>query len=329
MGHIYSSISELAGHTPLLELTNYEKEHHLKAKLLAKLEYFEPTGSVKDRAALRMIQEAEREGKLHPGDTILDNTSGNTGIAEAQYAFSHGYNFEVFLEPGVSKEREDIFKAFGVKLHWFPEISPRVAAALSEGKLNVGLIMEDMQKYADDHGYFYINQCGNENNTLAHYYTTGPEIYEDTEGQVDAVVLLAGTAGTLTGLSKYFAEKKPDVQLIAVQPAPQSRLTPENKDPDSIDGVVAFQGAPEELQPPLFVEFGANISEWQDVAGTEAYAVGQDVLHSDGLFLGESAAAALAAATRVAERPEFEGKNIVVIMADNGLKYLSTKMYQR
>lgn len=328
MGKIYKSITELVGHTPLVELTNYEKKHELKATLLGKLEYFNPTGSVKDRAALNMIETAEKEGKLKPGQTILDNTSGNTGIALAAFAHAKGYKFETFLEPGVSVEREQIFKAYGVEQHWFEDISEDVRASLARGEIEVPVIEEGMQAYADKKGYFYIDQCGNDCNPEAHIKTTGPEIWEDTDGKVDIVVMMVGTAGTLTGLSKYFKEKNENIKIVAVQPDAKSRLDSNNETGNTIDGVIPFHQFPENLLPPFVVRHQTVYDECIDVAAADAYATGRELVRTDGIFLGHSAAAALWAATQLAKRPENEGKNIVVIMPDDGTKYLSTNMYK-
>lgn len=328
MGKIYKSIAELVGHTPLVELSNYEKKHELKATILGKLEYFNPSGSVKDRAALYMLTEAIKEGKIAPGQTILDNTSGNTGIALAAYAHAFGHEFVTFLEPGVSVEREQIFKAYGVEQHWFADISEEVRTSMEKGELEVSKIEKGMQEYADAHGYYYIDQCGNDLNPEAHYKTTGPEIWEDTDGKVDIVVAMVGTGGTLSGLTKYFKEKDENIQIVAVQPAANSRLDANNTTGNTIDGVVAFHEFPEKFQPVFFGRNNTQYDECIDVVAEDAYATGRELVRTDGIFLGHSAAAALWAATEVAKRPENEGKNIVVIMADDGTKYLSTNMYK-
>ena len=327
MGKIYKSITELVGHTPLVELTNYEAKHELKATLLGKLEYFNPSGSVKDRAALSMIEEAERTGELKPGQTIVDNTSGNTGIALAAFGHAKGHEFVTFLEPGVSKEREDIFKAYGVDQYWFTDISPRVKEACETGALNITVLEEDVQAYADKNGYYYIDQCSNEFNTEAHYQTTGPEIWEDTDGKVDIVVLLAGTGGTISGLSKYFKEKDENIQIIGVQPDVYSRLDANNKTGNTIDGVFPIEIGGNVIIP-LVNKFNSKIDEIIDVSAEDAYSAAKELVRSDGIFLGQSASAALFAATKVAERPENAGKNIVIIMADDGTKYLSTNLYK-
>lgn len=300
MGKIYKSITELVGHTPLVELTNYESKHGLKATLLGKLEYFNPSGSVKDRAALNMIEEAEKSGKLKPGQTIVDNTSGNTGIALAAFGHAKGHEFVTFLEPGVSVEREHIFKAYGVDQYWFTDISDRVKEMLQSGALDIGKLEEDVQKYADEHDYFYIDQCSNVNNAEAHYKTTGPEIWEDTEGKVDIVVMLGGTGGTISGLSKYFKEKDEKIQIIAVQPGVKSRLDENNETGNTIDGVFPLLDGNGNFIIPLIKKYNAAVDEVIDVTAEDAYATGKELVRTDGIFLGQSASAALWAATRVA-----------------------------
>ncbi len=300
MGKIYKSITELVGHTPLVELTNYESKHGLKATLLGKLEYFNPSGSVKDRAALNMIEEAEKSGKLKPGQTIVDNTSGNTGIALAAFGHAKGHEFVTFLEPGVSVEREYIFKAYGVDQYWFTDISDRVKEMLQSGALDIGKLEEDVQKYADEHDYFYIDQCSNVNNAEAHYKTTGPEIWEDTEGKVDIVVMLGGTGGTISGLSKYFKEKDEKIQIIAVQPGVKSRLDENNETGNTIDGVFPLLDGNGNFIIPLIKKYNAAVDEVIDVTAEDAYATGRELVRTDGIFLGQSASAALWAATRVA-----------------------------
>lgn len=327
MGKIYKSITELVGHTPLVELTNYEKKNNLNATLLGKLEYFNPSGSIKDRAALNMIEEAEKAGLLKEGQTIVDNTSGNTGIALAAFGHAKGHEFVTFLENGVSKERVDIFKAYGVEQFWFADISPRVKEMLETGALNIAAIEEDVKAYGDERGYYYTDQCSNKHNALAHYKTTGPEIWEDTDGKVDIVVLLGGTGGTISGLSKYFKEKDENIQIVGVQPDVHSRLDENNKTGDTIDGVFPLKIG-EQIIIPLINQFGAKIDEIIDVPAADAYAAAKELVRTDGIFLGQSAGAALAAATQLAQRPENAGKNIVIIMADDGTKYLSTNEYK-
>ncbi len=329
MANIKTNIAELVGHTPLMEFVNYEKKYQLQAKLLGKLEYFNPSGSIKDRAALNMILAAERDGILHPGDTIVENTSGNTGIGLAAFAASRGYHLEVFLEPNQSVERQAMLKAYGATLHLMTDL-PSVAEALANGTFSTQFYQDELQKYCDSQpsNYYFINQLANKANPDVHYETTGPEIWEDTDGKVDILVAMSGTAGTITGLSRYFREKNPDIEIVAVQASPASRPSPENPHPATIDGVAPFgdPGFPDALKAPFIVGF--HYDECFDVDGEDAYATGRELARTDGVFLGQSAAAALYVARKVAERPENAGKNIVVMLADNGMKYLSTDMYK-
>src|SRR5574344_870764 len=218
---IYSSITELVGNTPLVELSNYNKKKKLEARILAKLEYFNPSGSVKDRAALAMILNAQRKGKIKPGDTIIDFTSGNTGIALAAYANALGYKFAAVLQPGVSEERTQILKAYGTEFLEFKDI-PGVLDLIKNEGLVFTKFYDLIQKYADQHGYYYINQGRDSENPLSHYRTTGPEIWQATKGKVDYLVLLVGTGGSIVGISKYLKEKNPNIKIIGVQPAKES-----------------------------------------------------------------------------------------------------------
>lgn len=324
MAKIHHSLDELVGNTPLLELVNYEKELGLKAHLLGKLEYLNPSGSVKDRIAKYMIDRAEEEGKLQSGGTILDFTSGNTGIATAAIANARGYHYVVVLQPGVSAERTQILRAYGAEL---------VDADTVPGFMDVlrsGLTMEKltpiMTAYADKIGAFYLNQGCNPYNEVAHYKYTGPEIWEDTEGQVDYLVALVGTGGTLAGVSRYLKEKNPNIKVIAAQPHPISRKHPDHPEVNTIDGVLAFHNAP--TLPAFWSENTLPYDECLDIIAEDAYETGRTLVKTDGLFLGQSAAAAVNAATVIARRPEAEGKNIAIMLADNGFKYLSTNIYR-
>ena len=311
MSNIHHSITELVGHTPLLELHNFEKNHNAKGHILAKLEYFNPSGSVKDRAALRMIEEAEREGKLKPGGEIVEITSGNTGIGLAAIAAAKGYKLTVFFEPGGSEERVQVIKTYGATLLGYDAL-PNVSKLLKEGSFSVAVLLSDVRKYAEEHNAFFINQIENENNPLAHYYTTGPEIVADTDGKVDFIVSMAGTGGTLNGLSKYFREHNPRF------------FTPEAEEHGVIDGVAPFANVPE---PPPLLNDSSIYDEYIEVSTLQATGVAHELAEHEGLFLGTSGAAGIYAASIVAARPENEGKNVVVITADNGFKYLSTKVY--
>lgn len=296
----------------------------MQGNILGKFEYFNPSGSVKDRAALNIIEEAEKRGDIKPGDTLLDYTSGNTGIGEATFANAKGYKLVIIIQPNVSAERSQILKALGATLlqvtdvPGFPEL------------LKNGLSMEGLDKvlknFARENGWYYLNQAGDINNSLAHVKTTGPEIWEATGGKVDYVVQLVGTGGTLSGLAKYFREKNPDVKIIGAQPVEQSKKNPNFPERNTIDGVLNFNGVPKQNYPPLFTVFDTTWDECFDVIVEDAYDVARKLVATEGFFVGQSAGAALWTATQIAKRDEAKGKNIVVILADNGFKYLSTKM---
>lgn len=324
---IYHSIAELVGETPLVELTNYEKEHDLQATVLAKLEYFNPSGSVKDRAALAMIKDAEAQGKIKPGDTIMDFSSGNTGIALAAYANALGYKFAVVLQPGVSAERTQILKAYGAIFLEFKDI-PGVLELIAEKGLAFDEFYDLLQKYADEQGWYYINQGRNPKNPEAHIASTGPEIWEATGGKVDYLVALVGTGGSLIGIGKYLKEKNPDIKIIGAQPAPESLKDSRYPERNTLDGVLVFEGVPEERKIRYFNEFDFRYDEVVEVNADQAYAVGRDLVRTDGIFLGQSAAAAIKVATDISARPEAKGKTIVAICADNAFKYLSTNIYK-
>lgn len=329
MAGVVHSLDELVGHTPLMELDRFERLQHCGAHLLAKLEFFNPTGSVKDRAALSMIRAAEQSGQLAPGGTIVEQTSGNTGIGLAAFAAARGYKMEIFLERGASLERRLILQAYGARLldykdatgerpdaaHDHPWVEPDREATLAE-----------IAAYCRRTGAYFNNQAANPANPDAHFRTTGPEIWQDTGGKVDVLVCMAGTGGTGSGTARYLRSCNPALQVVLVQPHPDSRLTPEHPDVQIIDGVLPAYGVPQsELSDYLTPAWS---DEYIDVRTEEAYATAHEVLRTEGLFLGTSAAAALHAAVQVGRRPENAGKNIAIIIPDNGMKYLSTPMYQ-
>lgn len=326
MANIHHKIYELVGHTPLIEPDNYEAALGIDAHILCKLEYFNPSGSVKDRIAISMIEAAERDGKIERGDTILDYTSGNTGIATATYSNAKGYRYATVIQPGVSAERTLILRALGVTIYQahdvpgFPEL------------LSTGLTVEGLdglfESFAKERGYYYISQCSNPANINAHYTHTAPEIWADTDGRVDYAVACVGTGGTLAGLSRYFKERNPEVKIIGVQPAEPSRRTPEHPNPNVIDGILVFSGAPNAARLGFFDPANPPYDEVVNVVAEDAYAAGRKLALTDGLFLGQSSGAALYAATTIARRKEARGKNIVAILADNAFKYLSTEMYK-
>ncbi len=325
MANIKKSITELVGHTPLVELTNYNRNNHLKATLVGKLEYLNPTGSVKDRAALNMIEKGEAEGKLKPGGTIVESTSGNTGISLAAFAAARGYKLHIFMEPGCTPERVQILKAYGATVQYYSDI-PGFKEIVAKYGFDTGKIVEAIQKFADDNGYYYTSQLYNDANPEAHIKTTGPEIVEDTDGEVDYAVMLAGTAGTLTGVGRYLKEHVPGVKIVGVQPNLDSLYKP-GEERDTIDGVVHFDDNGK-VHHPFLVKNNFKYDECIDVDGADAYATARELATSDGIFLGASAAAAVHAAKQVALRPENEGKRIIVILPDDGMKYLSTRMYK-
>lgn len=324
---IYASLAELVGHTPLVELTNYERKLGLSARILVKLEYFNPSGSVKDRIALGMIEDAEARGAIQPGDTIVDFTSGNTGIALAAYANAKGYKFATVIQPGVSAERSQILKAYGATLLQFSDI-PGVPELMATEGLVFDKFYALVQKYADDHGWFYINQGLSEVNPLTHYRTTAPEIWRATGGNVDYFTALVGTGGTLVGCGKFLREQNPNIKIIGAQPAVESRKDPAHPEVNTIDGVLAFHDVPAGRVPEYFEKFDMHPDEVLDLNADEAYEVGRTVVKTDGIFLGQSAAAAILSATKIAQRPEAAGKTIVAICADNAFKYLSTNIYR-
>jgi cysteine synthase A len=327
--NIKKSVAELVGNTPLVELTNYEKKNKLDATILAKLEYFNPSGSIKDRAALAMIEDAEERGLLKEGGTIIEATSGNTGISLATFAAIKNMTFEAYLEPGVTIERTQIFDAFGVKQYDLSAV-PGLEKMQEEG-----LVLEDllkgMHQIADDHGYYYTEQTKNDVNQQCHYKTTGPEIWRDTDGEVDILVAAAGTAGTIVGTGRYLKEQNPDLKIIGVQPHPESRPEGEHFTGNIIDGILPMARVDENQIPPVILDNldnGFALDEVIDIHAEDAYATAKELTRTDGLFLGTSAAAIVTAAKQLALRPENKGKNIVAIIPDNGMKYLSTDMYK-
>lgn len=320
------SLLDLVGNTPLLEIEGYERKNNLKAKIYGKLEYFNPTGSVKDRIVKEMILDAEAQGKIKPGDTILDNTSGNTGIALAAFGKARGYNVAIAIEPGVSIERSQTLRAHGAELHEFVEI-PGAIEAMTKPDATFQSLLDPMAAFGKEKGYYYINQCDNEANIKAHYEHTAPEIWEQLDGDVDIFVAMSGTGGTITGVGRYLKEKNPDVKIVLVQPDNDSLPAP-GKTAPKIDGIMLVDGIPEAMAPIFYKRHGFNYDEVVIISGKEAYETAREVASTDGLLIGESSAGAITAARRLAERPENAGKNIVVMVADGGLKYLSTSMFR-
>ena len=308
MSRIYTSADQLIGKTPLLELTHIEKELGLKARILAKLEYFNPAGSVKDRIAKAMIDDAEKTGRLKKGSTIIEPTSGNTGIGLASVAVARGYRIIIVMPDTMSVERRQLMKAYGAEL------------VLTEGAKGMkGAIAkaEELAKEIPDS--FVPGQFVNKANPQAHFETTGPEIYEDTDGKVDYFVAGVGTGGTVTGVGKYLKSRNPAVKVVAVEPKSSAVLSTGVAGSHKIQGLGAGF-VPEVLDTTVYDEI-------IPVENEEAFATGKEVGRKEGVLVGISSGAAVFAAIQVAKRPENEGKTIVVLLPDTGDRYLSTPLF--
>ena len=308
MSKIYTSADQLIGKTPLLELTHLEKKYGLKAKILAKLEYFNPAGSVKDRIAKAMIDEAEAAGKLVPGSVIIEPTSGNTGIGLASVAAARGYRIIIVMPETMSVERRQLMKAYGAEL------------VLSDGAKGMkGAIAKANELAAEIPNSFIPGQFVNPANPAAHRATTGPEIFEDTDGKVDIFVAGVGTGGTITGVGEYLKSKNPDVKVVAVEPSSSPVLSEGIAGPHKIQGIGAGF-VPDVLNTKVYDEI-------IPVTNEDAFETGRLIGRNEGVLVGISSGAAVYAAIEVAKRPENEGKNIVVLLPDTGDRYLSTPLF--
>lgn len=307
MAKIYNSISELVGHTPVVELKNIEKKFGLKGKIFAKLEYFNPAGSIKDRVALNMILNAERDGKISKGGVLIEPTSGNTGIGIAAIGVPRGYRVIIVMPETMSVERRKLIKAYGAEI------------VLSDGSKGMKGAIEKAEELAKETGGTIMGQFVNPSNPEAHYKTTGVEIYEDMDGAVDYFVAGVGTGGTITGVGKYLKEKKADVKVVAVEPYSSPVISEGRAGKHGIQGIGAGF-IPETLDLSV-------IDEVITVKDEDAFNLGKTVRGAEGFLVGISSGAALWAATEVAKREESEGKNIVVILPDSGDRYLSTTMF--
>ena len=308
MSVIYTSADQLIGKTPLLELTHIEKKHNLKAKIFAKLEYFNPAGSVKDRIAKAMIDDAEQNGLLKEGSVIIEPTSGNTGIGLASVAAARGYRIIIVMPETMSVERRQIMKAYGAEL------------VLTDGTKGMKGAIEKADELSKEIPNSFIpGQFVNEANPKAHFETTGPEIFEDTDGNVDFFVAGVGTGGTITGVGKYLKSKLPKVKVVAVEPKSSAVLSTGVAGPHKIQGIGAGF-VPKVLDTDIYDEI-------IPVENEDAFAMGKEVGRNEGVLVGISSGAALWAAIEVAKRPENEGKNIVVLFPDTGDRYLSTPLF--
>lgn len=308
MSKIFTSADQLIGHTPLMELTNIEKKHGLKAKLLAKLEYFNPAGSVKDRIAKAMIDDAEAKGLLKPGSVIIEPTSGNTGIGLASVAAARGYRIIIVMPETMSIERRQIMKAYGAEL------------VLTEGAKGMkGAIAKAEELSKEIPNSFIPGQFVNPANPKAHFETTGPEIFDDTDGKVDIFVAGVGTGGTVTGVGQYLKFRNPSVKVVAVEPKSSAVLSTGVAGPHKIQGIGAGF-VPDVLDTKVYDEI-------IPVTNEDAFAAGKEIGRSEGVLVGISSGAALWAGIDLAKRPENAGKTIVVLLPDTGDRYLSTPLF--
>ena len=309
MANIYQGTLGLIGNTPLVELTHIEKKYGLEARLLAKLEYFNPAGSVKDRIAKEMIEQAERDGKLKEGSTIIEPTSGNTGIGLAAIAAAKGYRLIIVLPETMSVERRNIIKAYGAEL------------VLSDGSKGMkGAIAKAEELHKEIPDSFIPEQFENPANPAAHRKTTGPEIWADTDGEVDAFVAGVGTGGTITGVGEFLKSKKADVKIVALEPDTSPVLSEGKAGPHKIQGIGAGF-VPNTLNTEIYDEI-------IPVSNEDSFALGKEIAKEEGVLVGISSGAALYAAIEVAKRPEFKGKTVVALLPDSGDRYYSTDLFK-
>ena len=309
MSKIYQSVTELIGGTPILEAKNFSKKFNLKAKILVKLEYFNPAGSVKDRIAKAMIEKAEKDGVLKSDSVIIEPTSGNTGIGLASVAAAKGYRAILTMPETMSVERRNLLKAYGAEI------------VLTEGAKGMkGAIAKAEELAKEIPNSFIPSQFTNPENPKIHYLTTGPEIWNDTEGKVDAFIAGVGTGGTLSGVGKFLKEKNPDVKIFAVEPATSPVLSKGTAGAHKIQGIGAGF-VPETLDTKIY-------DEVLPIENEDAFKYGKEFSRAEGVLIGISSGAALAAAVQIANRPDFAGKNIVVLLPDTGDRYLSTDLFK-
>lgn len=305
---VYKAISDLIGNTPLVELTHIEEKESLDSRVVAKVEFFNPAGSVKDRIAKKMIEDAEKAGKIKPGATLIEPTSGNTGIGIASVAAAKGYKAIMTMPETMSVERRNLLKAYGAKV------------VLTDGKTGMKGAIAKAKELADTIPNSFIpSQFENPSNPQAHYESTGPEIWKDTEGKVDIFVAGVGTGGTVSGTGKYLKDQNPNVKVIAVEPATSPVLSQGYAGPHGIQGIGAGF-VPNTLDTSVYDEVFTVTNE-------QAYETGRLIVHNEGMLVGISSGAATYAAIQIAKRPENKGKTIVVLLPDTGERYLSTPMF--
>lgn len=309
MSKIYTSLTELIGKTPLLELSNYNKKHNLEARIIGKLEYFNPAGSIKDRVAYAMIVDAEEKGLLKAGSVIIEPTSGNTGIGLAAVAATKEYKIILTMPETMSMERRNLLKGYGAEI------------VLTDGTRGMEGAIEKADELSKEiENSFIPDQFSNPINPEIHRKTTGPEIWNDTDGKVDIFVSAVGTGGTITGIGEYLKSKNPDIKVVAVEPKNSAVLSGNNAGPHGIQGIGAGF-IPDILNTEVYDEVIA-------VSDDDAFAAGKEIAKVEGLLVGVSSGAAVFAATVLAKRPENKGKNIVVILPDTGERYLSTPLFE-
>jgi cysteine synthase A len=308
MAKIYNSVTELIGNTPLLKANNFIEANDLQANVLVKLEYLNPAGSVKDRIAKAMIEQAEKEGKITKDTVIIEPTSGNTGIGLASFAAARGYKAILTMPETMSVERRNLLKAYGAQI------------VLTDGAKGMkGAIAKAEELAKETPNAFIPSQFTNQANPAIHEATTGPEIWQDAEGKVDAFIAGVGTGGTLTGVGRYLKKQKADVHVVAVEPESSPVLSKGTAGPHKIQGIGAGF-VPETLDTKVY-------DEVLPISNEDAFKYGRQFAHSEGVLVGISAGAALAAAVKLAQRPEYKGKNIVVLLPDTGDRYLSTELF--
>ena len=308
MAKIYNSVTELIGNTPLLKANNFIEANDLQANILVKLEYLNPAGSVKDRIAKAMIEQAEKEGKITKDTVIIEPTSGNTGIGLASFAAARGYKAILTMPETMSVERRNLLKAYGAQI---------VLTDGAKGMKGAIAKAEDLAKETPN--AFIPSQFTNQANPAIHEATTGPEIWQDAEGKVDAFIAGVGTGGTLTGVGRYLKKQKADVHVVAVEPESSPVLSKGTAGPHKIQGIGAGF-VPETLDTKVY-------DEVLPISNEDAFKYGRQFAHSEGVLVGISAGAALAAAVKLAQRPEYKGKNIVVLLPETGDRYLSTELF--